>query len=140
MATKPEEETYLVPELELIISKAWVNLISYCQASFPFGDMFIEISNGQPGKKVKEVPSVRFDAATTPKPSQTYLLQSLNLRIAKAWIDMIQWCQEYFTCGSLGFRLVGASPTELLQAKQKVNFSKPETIPAGIPLEINKTY
>ena len=138
MTVKPEDETFLVPDLEVKISKAWVNLVTYCQGRLPYGELHVEIANSQPGKIVKEVPSVRFDSATVPREGQVYLLESLGVRIPKPWIDMIQWIQEYFTCGTLGFKLISASPTELIQAKQKVNFSKPDTIPAGMPLEISK--
>ena len=141
MSVKSEskEETYLVPEIDLTITKAWINLIAYCQENLPYGDLFVEINSGQPGKRVKEVPSVRFDKPVSqPKEGQVYLIQSLSMQIPKPWIDLIQWCQEYFASGTMGFRIVSASPTELLQAKQKVNFSKPETIPSGIPLEIDK--
>ena len=137
--SESEEVTYLVPEIDLTVTQAWITLISYCQENLPYGDLFIEVNNGQPGKRVKEVPSVRFDKpAPMQKEGQVYLIQSLSMQIPKPWIDLIQWCQEYFVSGTMGFRIVNSSPTELLQAKQKVNFSKPETIPGGIPLEIDK--
>jgi len=133
------EETYLVPEIDLTITQSWMNIIIYCQESLPYGDLFIEVNNAQPGKKIKEVPSVRFDKTSThPKNGPAYLVQSLGIQIPKSWIDLIQWCQQYFASGKLGFRLVNASPTDLLQAKQKVDFSKPETIPNGMPLEFDK--
>lgn len=139
---KTAEETYLVPELELTITQAWITLIAYCQENLPYGDLFVEINNGQPGKKVKEVPNIRFDKPTpSPAPSkegQTYLIQSLGMRIPEPWIALIQWCQSYFVSGRIGFRVVNAYPTELLQTKPKVDFSKPETIPSGIPLEFDK--
>lgn len=139
MVTKTEEQTYLVPEIELTITQAWITLIAYCQECLPYGDLFIEVNNAQPGKKIKEVPSVRFDKpSTSVREGPTYLIKSLNMQIPKPWIDLIQWCQEYFSFGKLGFRIVKAYPTELLQAKQKVDFSKPETIPSGIPLEFDK--
>lgn len=140
MVTKTEEETYLVPEINLTITQAWVALIAYCQDIMPYGDLFIEVNNAQPGKKVKEVPSVRFDKPTPSlsKRERTYLIQSLSMRIPEPWIDLIRWCQEYFVSGKLGFRLINAIPTDLLQAKQNMNFSKPETIPSGIPLDFAK--
>jgi len=138
--SESEEVTYLVPEIDLTVTQAWITLISYCQENLPYGDLFIEVNNGQPGKRVKEVPSVRFDKpAPTQKEGQVYLIQSLDIRIPKPWIDLIQWCQEYFVSGKLGFRIAYASPTELLQAKHNMNFSKPETIPRGIPLDFDKT-
>jgi hypothetical protein len=134
-----EEISYLVPEINVTITQAWVALISYCQDSFPYGDLFLEISNGQPGKKTKEVPSIRFDKPTShPKDGLTYLIPSLEMRIPKSWIDMIQWCQQNLTSGKIGFRVVNAQPTELLQVSQLVNFSKPETIPCGIPLNFSR--
>ena len=134
---KNEETTYLVPELEVRISQSWVNLIKYCQESLPYGSMKIEVNNGQPGKKVKEKPSIRFDKSPPSNKAfgNVYLVQSLDIRIPEPWINLIQWCQNYFNSGTLEFELVAAQPTELRGVSQKVNFSRPETIPVGLPLE-----
>ncbi len=136
---KTEEITYLVPEVDITVSQAWVNLIQYSQENLPYGDLYIEINNGQPGKRIKEIPSIRFDKQPVIKEGVNYIIQSLDIRIPKSWIDMIQWVQNYFISGRLGFRLVSAQPTELLSAKSNMNFSKPETIPSGMPLDFNRT-
>jgi len=137
---KIEETTYLVPEINVTITQSWVALITYCQDNLPFGDLCVEISNGQPGKRVKETPSIRFDKSPRqPKNGTTYIIQSLDIRIPKPWIDMVQWCQQYLISGRMTFRLVDSQPTELLSVKQTVNFSRPETIPAGIPLDFDRT-
>lgn len=135
---KTEEITYLVPEVDATVSQAWVNLIQYCQENLPYGDLYIEINNGQPGKKVKEIPSIRFDHQPVVKEGITYIIQSLDMRVPKSWIDMILWVQVFFISGRLGFRIISAQPTELLLAKSNVNFSKPETIPSGMPLNFNR--
>ena len=135
---KTEEITYLVPEIDVTVSQAWVGLIQYSQESLPYGDLYIEINNGQPGKKLKEIPSIRFDKQPVVKEGINYVIQSLDMRIPKAWIDMILWIQTHFISGRIGFRLVSAQPTELLSVKQSVNFSKPETIPNGMPLDFSR--
>ena len=137
--SRTEEITYLVPEINVTISQAWIALIQYCQEILPYGDLYIDINNGQPGKKWKEIPSIRFDKPPVIKEGINYIIQSLDMRIPKSWIDMIQWIQTYFNSGRFGFRLAYAQPTELLLAKQQVNFGKPETIPTGIPLSFTKT-
>ena len=136
--SKTEEITYLVPEIDVTVSQAWVNLIQHSQENLPYGDLYIEINNGQPGRKLKEIPSIRFDKQPIIKNGVNYVIQSLDMRIPKSWVDMIQWVQSYFISGRMGFRLVSAQPTELLSVKQSVNFSKPETIPAGIPLDFTR--
>ena len=130
-----EEISYLVPEVELTVSQAWITLIAHCQENIPYGDIYIEINNCQPSKRLKEIPSIRFDVQPRTKEGLTYVIESLDMRIPRAWVDLIQWCQGYFNSGRLGFRLAAAQPTELLQAKHNVNFSKPETVPAGSVLD-----
>jgi len=131
-----EEITYLVPEINVRISSAWVTLITYCQENLPHGSLKIEINNAQPGKKLKEVPAIRFDKAAPLKAGNgnVYLVQSLDIRIPQSWINLIQWCQNFFNSGIIEFKLVAAQPTDLLGVSQRMNFSKPETIPAGLPL------
>ena len=133
-----EEISYLVPEVELTVSQAWITLIAHCQENIPYGDMYIEINNYQPSKRIKEVPSIRFDVQPRSKDGLTYVIESLDMRIPRAWIDLIQWCSSYFNSGRLGFRLAAAQPTELLQAKHNVNFSKPETVPVGSVLDFSR--
>lgn len=130
-----DEELYLVPELNVKISLAWIKLVEYCQENLRFGTLKIEINNGQPGKKLKEIPSIRFDKPSAPKKTgNVYLVKSLDIRIPESWINMVIWCQNVFNSGTIEFDLTAAQPTELISAVQKVNFSKPETIPAGMPL------
>ena len=138
--SRTKETTYLVPEINITITSAWVNLITYCQANLPYGNLFIEINNGEPRRKVKEVPSIRFDKNDVPrdKDEKIYVIQSLDIRIPESWINMINWVQSYFVSGRLGFKLIAARPTELIEAVQKANFSKPETIPNGVPLNFDR--
>ena len=135
-----EEHWYVVPELEVKIPQSWINLIQYCQDNLPFGDLRVEISNSQPGKRLKETPSIRFDKQSTQvKDGVYYLIQSLDIRVSEYWVNLIQWCQSYFVKGVIEFRLVSGQPTELLYVNQNMNFSKPETIPPGIPLSFSRT-
>ena len=138
---KTEEKIYLVPEINVNVSEAWVNLIRYCQENMSYGDLYVEINNGQPGKKIKEIPSIRFDKQPLVKEGICYIIQSLdNMRIPQSWINLIRWCQDSFTSGRIGFRIVGGQATELLSVKAgTVDFSKPETIPFGIPLNFDRT-
>jgi hypothetical protein len=142
--TRKDEVSYVVPGVDIEVSQAWVNLIDYSQKSFQFGDLFMEINNSQPGKRIREVPSIRFDKQgtgvnnTVKDTQKIYLIQSVNIRIPQSWISLIQWVQLYFISGKIGFRIVDSQPTELLQAEQKVNFSKSETIPGSVPLNFTK--
>ena len=136
---KTEEITYLVPEINVTVSQAWVTLISYCQENLPYGDLYHEINNGQPGRRLREIPNIRFDKQPVPaKEGQAYIIQSLGLRIQQSWINLIQWCQNYFISGRIGYRLIGGQPTELLAVKPRVDFSRPETIPNSMILEFSK--
>ena len=137
---KTEERWYIVPEIEVRVHESWINLIKYCQENIPYGDLKIEVNNGQPSRRLKETPSIRFDKqpSTPVKNGVYYLIQSLDMRIHEHWINLINWVQRYFQSGMLEFRLVGGQPTELLSGKQRVDFSKPETIPSGMPLEFVK--
>jgi len=138
--SKAEDKWYIVPELEVRVHESWVTLIQYCQQSLPFGDIKIEISNAQPGKRLKETPNIRFDKQPSAmKDGVWYTISSLDVRVHEYWINLIQWCQNYFAAGTLEFRLVNAQPTELLGVHQRVYFSKPETIPTGTPLDFIKT-
>ena len=138
MTKNDEEKWYVVPEIEVRVHQSWITLIKYCQETLPYGDLYIEINNGQAGKRIKEIPSIRFDKHPTSREGVNYIIQSLDVRISKSWIDMIQWIQTYFISGKFGFRIISAQPTELLMTKQKVDFSKPETIPTGMPLDFSR--
>jgi len=133
-----EEKWYIVPELEIRVHEAWINLVQYCQDNLQYGDLKIEISNALPGKRLDEIPKIRFDK---PSPSEVkgtwYIISSLNVRVHESWVNLIQWCQNYFQSGSIKFRLVAGQPTELLGASQKVNFGKSETLPIGLPLRFD---
>lgn len=136
---KTEEKWYLVPEIEVRVHESWINLVQYCQENIPFGDLTIKVANGQPTKRLKEVPSIRFDKqAALMKDGKWYVIPSIDVRVHEYWINMVQWCQNYFISGTLSFRLVGGQPTDLLKAEQEVNFSRPKTIPNGIPLNFTK--
>ena len=139
-APSNEEITYLVPEINISVSSAWVALVKYCQENLPYGDIKIEINNSQPGKRLKETPNIRFDKQSKNNHSkeECYIIQSLDMRISKVWIDLVYWCQTSFNYGTLGFRVVNGQPTDLLSVDQKVDFSKPETIPIGMPLRFVK--
>ena len=132
---KTEEQWYVVPEIEVKVHESWTTLIQYCQTHIPFGTIKVEIKNAQPVKRLKEIPDIRFDKPKPPKVNNYYLIQSLDLRISENWINLIQWCQNYFQSGDIEFRLVDSHPIDLVGARQKVRFDKPETIPAGTPLD-----
>ena len=134
-----EETWYIVPELEIRVHMSWINLSQYCQVNFPFGDLWVRISNGLPTKRLKEIPNIRVDKqSSTVRNGSWYYIQSLEVRVHEYWINLIHWSQTYFMSGDLGFKIVMGQPTELLSCNQKVDFSKPETIPPGIPLNFNK--
>lgn len=139
-SSKREEIWYVVPEIEVRVHESWVNLIQYCQESLPYGDLRIEIANAQPTRKLKETPSIRFDKQLSGRGDngKNYLIASLNVYVNENWINLIQWCQNYFTKGKLSFKLHNATPTDLLSAEQEVRFDKPETIPSGMPLQFTK--
>ena len=139
--TKTKEEIwYVVPEIEVRIHESWVHLIQYCQDSLPYGELRIELSNAQPTKKIKETPSIRFDKQFSGRGDNgtVYVIASLNVRVHENWINLIQWCQNYFTKGKLTFKLHNSTPTDLLSAEQEVRFDKPDTIPPGMPLNFTK--
>ncbi len=138
MVTKAEN-FYIVPEIEVKIHGSWIDLIQYCQKTLSYGDLKIQISNTIPTKRIREVPNIRFDKQqTNMKSGVTYYIKSIDVHVNECWVYLVQWCQSYFVTGILEFRLVGAVPTELLSADQKVDFSKPQTIPPGIPLKFSK--
>lgn len=60
-----EEKVYIVPELEIRISESWVNLIHWCQTSFPHGDIKIKIVNGLPTELLEQHAKIRFDKQNT---------------------------------------------------------------------------
>ena len=130
------EQWYIVPELEVRIHQSWVDMINYCKDNLPYGDIKIQIANAMPTKRLKETPKIRFDKQSSVKikTGQWYLIPSTGEHIHEYWINLIQWCQNYFVKGVIEFRLIGGQPTELLAAKQDIRFDKPETIPAGEPL------
>jgi len=134
-----EEIWYVVPEIEIRVHESWIELIRYCQNNLPYGDLKVNISNARPGKRLKEIPSIRFDK---PMASRTdgiyYLIASLDFRVHEYWINLIKWCQDYFMKGELELRLINSCPTDLLSVKQEVRFDKPDTIPKGIPLNFTK--
>ena len=58
-------EGYLIPEIEIRVSPAWIRLIRYCQTEFPHGDLKIRIVNAQPTDLLEERRRIRFDKETT---------------------------------------------------------------------------
>ena len=60
---KPNEKSYVIPELEIRISPAWVRLIRYCQVNIPHGQICIKLVNAEPTDLVPEHTKrrVRFD-------------------------------------------------------------------------------
>ena len=52
---------YLIPEIEIRVSPAWIRLIRYCQVELPHGDLKIRIVNAQPTDLLEVKPKVRFD-------------------------------------------------------------------------------
>ena len=135
-----EDIWYIVPELEIRVHEAWVNLSEYCRKSFPYGSLSIRIANGLPTKRLKEVPSIRVDRQdpASVKNGTWYLIPSIEVRVHEYWINLVFWCQNYFTSGDLGLKVIAGQPTELVSCNQKVDFSKKETIPPGIPLTFNR--
>ena len=66
MKKKDDSEVmYLVPELNIKISLAWVNLVHYCQTRIPFGDIRVRIVNANPTELLEEKPKIRFDKEPT---------------------------------------------------------------------------
>ncbi len=56
-----KEEIYIIPELDIRVSKAWLNFIVYCQSTFPHGEISIKIVNGQPTEMIDKKEKIRFD-------------------------------------------------------------------------------
>ena len=56
-------KTYLIPELDLTVSVAWLRLISWCQRNIPHGQICYKIERGEPTELVSEHTKrkVRFD-------------------------------------------------------------------------------
>ena len=130
-----EEIWYIVPEIEVRVHESWIKLMQYCQENLPYGEIKIQVSNAQPTRKLKETPNIRFDKQVVPRVDGTwYLIPSLDCKVHEYWVNLIQWCQNYFVKGEIEFKLVNAQPTELINAKQDVRFDRPDTIPTGTPL------
>ncbi len=56
-----EDKVYLIPELDVRVTEAWVNFINWCQQTAPYADIAIRIVNGQPTKLISCTPDIRFD-------------------------------------------------------------------------------
>jgi len=141
MVKSPSKEDiwYLVPDIEIRVHESWINLVQYCQANLEFGTLIVKIANALPTRRLKEVPSIRVDKPSKlTKDDISYWIPSVDVRVHYSWINLIQWCQNYYVSGDLGFMLVSAHPTEIVKTDQRVDFSKPETIPSGIPLNFDK--
>lgn len=56
-------KSYLIPELDLRVSVAWLRLISWCQRNVPHGQICYKIEKGEPTELVSEYTKrkVRFD-------------------------------------------------------------------------------
>ena len=59
------QEGYLIPEIEIRVTPAWIRLIRYCQTEFPHGDIKIRIVSAQPTELLEEKKKVRFDREAT---------------------------------------------------------------------------
>ncbi len=59
--TTKEVEDYLIPELNIRVSMSWLNLITFCQGSLPYGDISVKIVNGQPTELLDKKEKIRFD-------------------------------------------------------------------------------
>lgn len=59
-----KEEIYIIPELDIRVSRAWLNFITYCQGSFPHGEISVRIVNGQPTELLDKKERTRFDRET----------------------------------------------------------------------------
>jgi hypothetical protein len=133
-----EDKWYVVPELEVRIHETWITLIDYCNNELPYGDLKIQLANALPTKRLKATPKIRFDKPVLKSQKGTwYIIPSTGERVHEYWINFIQWCQNYFTKGTVTIRLVAAQPTELLSAEQDIRFDKPDTIPNGPPITFN---
>lgn len=129
---------YIVPEIEVRVHESWIRLIQYCQESLPYGELKIQVANAIPTKKIKETPNIRFDKQISKINGTSYLISSIDVHVHEHWINMIQWCQNYFTKGEMEFKLVNACPTDLVSVKQDIRFDKSETIPNGLPMNFSR--
>ena len=50
--TKPQDRTWLVPDLEVRVNESWIRLVRYCQTQLPFGEIRIKIVNAEPTKLI----------------------------------------------------------------------------------------
>ena len=57
------DKTYLIPELDLRVSVAWLRLISWCQRNVPHGQVCYRMEKGEPTELVPQYTrrKVRFD-------------------------------------------------------------------------------
>ncbi len=56
-------------------------------------------------------------------------LAVIEVRVSKAWIRFIRYCQVELPHGEIRVRIVNGQPYDLLDYKRKLNFSREETIP-----------
>jgi len=63
MNKRPEPQDYLIPDLNIRISKSWIRLIHWTKTVVPNGQVCIKINGGQPGDLIPEHTKkrVRFD-------------------------------------------------------------------------------
>jgi len=62
---KSNQEGYVIPELEIRVTPAWVRLVRFCQTEFPNGDLKIRIVNCQPTELLERREKIRFDKEMT---------------------------------------------------------------------------
>jgi len=60
---KSNDKTYLIPELNITVSVAWLRLITWCARNVPHGQVCYKIERGEPTELVSEHTKrkVRFD-------------------------------------------------------------------------------
>ena len=62
------KEGYVIPELEIRVTPAWVRLIRFCQLNIPHGQLCIKLRDAQPTDLVPEHTKrrIRFDKEEEP--------------------------------------------------------------------------
>jgi len=63
-------------------------------------------------------------------------LPEIEVRVSKAWIRMIRYCQTEAPHCDIEIRIVDAQPTVLLKVKKRVRFDKESTIPVNFGDEV----
>lgn len=55
--------------------------------------------------------------------------KKVSVEVSPPWVELIKFCDSEFPNGELKVKIVNSLPTDLLEAKRKIRFDKPNSIP-----------